>query len=286
MIRKHYQIPLLNGQNLNLGPRTLIMGILNITPDSFSDGGKYLSPDSAIQRALDLVQMGADIIDIGGESTRPGSNPVSAEDEIARVLPVIEALKDQISIPISIDTYKASVAKAALKAGAVMVNDISGLQFDNDMAKVVADNDAVLCLMHTRGRPQVMHKLPASANIWQELLNDLENSINVAVKAGIKRENLIVDPGIGFGKTLEDNLCILAQLDRLQRFNLPILIGTSRKSFIAKLTNNSQSNRIMGTAASITVAILHGAHIARVHDVAAMVETVCIADALNQYCKD
>jgi dihydropteroate synthase len=263
-----------------VGKRALIMGILNVTPDSFSDGGKYLSRDLAVERALAIEAEGADIIDIGGESSRPGSDPVSEEQEIDRVLPVIESLKGRIKIPVSIDTYKSRVAAAALAAGAEIVNDISGLRFDKRMAEVVAREGAALCLMHLRGTPKTMQKLAPSQDIWNEIEHDLEESISSAEASGISRKRLLIDPGVGFGKTMDDNLIIIGRLGRLKKFDLPILIGTSRKSFIGKLLGRDESDRLMGTAATVTASIMLGAHIIRVHDVASMVEVARVTDAI------
>ncbi|MEW6731228.1 MAG: dihydropteroate synthase [Acidobacteriota bacterium] len=278
-IRKEYLLSLPN-RTLLLGRRTLVMGILNVTPDSFSDAGKYLQTDLAIARALAIESEGADILDIGGESTRPGADPISAEDEIARVLPVIEALHGQLHIPISIDTCKSSVAAAALAAGAEIINDISGFSFDREIAKVAARSGAACCLMHMRGTPKVMQQLPPSPNIWADIIDVLSAAVIHAEQAGVAREQIILDPGIGFGKTVQDNLAILAKLSRLHKLDLPVLIGTSRKSFIGKLLENAVKDRLMGTAATVAVSILNGAHIVRVHDVAPMVEVVRVTDAI------
>jgi dihydropteroate synthase len=280
-VRKEYLLKLPK-RSIELGRRTLVMGILNVTPDSFSDGGRFFSKDEAVKHALRLVSEGADIIDIGGESTRPGADPVSTQDELDRVIPIIELLKDKIEIPISIDTYKSEVAERAIKAGAEIINDISGLKFDSQLAEVAAKTGATLCLMHTRGTPQIMQKIAPSKDIWKEILSDLKNSISQAGQVGVERSQIIIDPGIGFGKTMDDNLLIINQLDRLNVFSLPILIGTSRKSFIGKLTDRPQSDRLMGTAASVAISIMHGAHMVRVHDVEPIVETVRISDAILQ----
>ncbi|MCS6885413.1 MAG: dihydropteroate synthase [Acidobacteriota bacterium] len=265
---------------LQLGRRTLVMGVLNVTPDSFSDGGLYFSFQRAVDRALQIEDEGADILDIGGESTRPGAEPVTVEEELARVLPVIEAVVNRLSIPISVDTTKATVAQAALDAGAEIINDVSAMEFDPEMRKVVAMKQSGVCLMHTRGRPQVMQNLPPSSNIWREVIDGLTQAVNKALQAGLGREHICVDPGIGFGKTVEDNLEILRRLSMLKQLDLPILIGTSRKSFIGRVLGRSESERLLGTAATVTAAILHGAHIVRVHDVAEMVQVVRMTDAI------
>lgn len=268
-------------RRLELGRKTLIMGILNTTPDSFSDGGLYCSRDVAIARALQMEQAGADIIDIGGESTRPGSDPVTAEEEISRVVPVIEGLQGRLSVPISIDTTKVKVAVAALEAGAEIVNDISAMRFEPDMAQTIAAYGAGVCLMHTRGRPKVMQTLPPSTDIWSEIIDYLRQAVATALDVGVSREQICIDPGIGFGKTVEDNLSVIRELSRLEHLDLPILIGTSRKSFIAKVLGDTQSSRLLGTAATVVASILNGAHIVRVHDVAEMVEVARMADAIE-----
>lgn len=258
------------------------MGILNVTPDSFSDGGQHLSPAGAVEHALQMVAAGADIIDIGGESTRPGSDPVSAQAELDRVIPVIEALRGKISVPISIDTYKATVARAATVAGAEIVNDISAFTFDAEMARTVAETGVAVCLMHTRGAPKTMQQLPPSSDIWAEIEAGLSTAVDKALAAGIERARIVIDPGIGFGKTFDDNLTIIARLERLTIFDLPILIGVSRKAFIGKLLNREVGDRLIGSVAAAAAAVMHGAHIVRVHDVAATVEAVRVLDAVMQ----
>jgi len=280
MIKRKKYILSLPHRQLILGERTLVMGVLNVTPDSFSDGGKFLDFEKAIARALEIESQGADILDIGGESSRPNAEPVGLEEELDRVLPVIKALKGKLKIPISIDTYKAEVARRALLSGAELVNDISALRFDENMAKVVAESKAAICLMHMRGNPKTMQQLSASNDIWQEIEQDLSFAIDQACTSGINSQQIILDPGIGFGKTLSDNLRILASTSRLAKFDLPILIGTSRKSFIGRVLNNLETDRLMGTAASVTAAILQGAHIVRVHDSSQIVEVAKISDAI------
>jgi dihydropteroate synthase len=272
-------------RSLPIGERTLVMGILNVTPDSFSDGGDFLLPDEAIQHAEKMIAEGADIIDVGGESTRPGGASVTPEEELQRVIPVIELLVKRNTLPISIDTTKSEVASAALDAGAAIVNDISALRFDFYVADAAAKAGAGLVLMHSRGTPATMHRLPPVADIMEEVTSSLRSSINMSERRGVQRESIVIDPGIGFGKSQEQNIELIAKLDQLALAfpDLPILIGTSRKSFIGKMLDNAPaSERVYGTMASITAAILNGAHMVRVHDVKAAVETVRLADAIIQ----
>lgn len=258
------------------------MGILNVTPDSFSDGGAYLNTDKAVERGLRMPKEGADIIDIGGESTRPGSEPVSTEEEIRRTVPVIKALAKKVRIPISIDTYKAEVAKAALEAGASMVNDISGLRLDTDMPKVVAEYDVPVVMMHIKGNPKTMQENPFYEALIPEIIDYLRISIRLALKFGIKEDRIILDPGIGFGKTLEHNLEILNNLPLFTQLQKPIMVGVSRKAFIGKLLGNiAPHERLEGTAAAVAVSIIKGANIVRVHDVKAMAQVARIADAIR-----
>ena len=265
------------------------MGILNVTPDSFSDGGQFVTVDSAVAHAEQMIAEGADIVDVGGESTRPGGEPISVEDEIKRVVPVIEALAQRTSIPISVDTTKSEVARAALEAGAVIVNDISALRFDFYVADAVARADAGLVLMHSRGTPATMHRLPPVADIIHEVAHSLRASINMAERRGVKPESIVIDPGIGFGKSLEQNLELIAKLDQLIASfpDYPLLIGTSRKSFIGRLladesgTPAPAENRLQGSLATITAAILKGAHIVRVHDVKETIETIRVAESIR-----
>jgi dihydropteroate synthase len=272
-----------------IGQRTLIMGILNVTPDSFSDGGQFFTLDSAVAHAEQMIAEGADIIDVGGESTRPGGEPISAEEEIGRVVPVIEALDKRFDTPISVDTTKSEVARAALDAGAAIVNDISALRFDFYVADAVARAGAGLVLMHSRGTPATMHRLPPVADIMPEVTHSLKASINMAERRGVKRESIVIDPGIGFGKSQEQNLELIAKLDQLiDAFpDYPLLIGTSRKSFIGRILADENGtpalaeDRLHGTLATITAAILHGAHIVRVHDVKAALETIRVAESIR-----
>jgi dihydropteroate synthase len=271
-------------RSLPYGEHTLVMGVLNITPDSFSDGGQFFSPDRALTHAEQMIVAGADIIDVGGESTRPGSAFVSEEEELRRVLPVIEKLATQTSIPISIDTTKPLVARAALAAGAEIVNDISALRFDPLIADEAARAGAGLILMHSRGTPKTMQQLPPLEDILTEVIAGLRESIIVAQKHGVAAESIAIDPGIGFGKTVEQNVELIAKLDQLacEFTEFPLLIGTSRKSFIGKLLAGAPADeRLYGTIASIAASVLKGAHIVRVHDVRAAVEAVRIADAVR-----
>lgn len=273
-------------RSLSYGERTLVMGVLNVTPDSFSDGGKFFSFDQAIAQAKQMISEGADMIDVGGESTRPGSESVSEAEELRRVIPVIERLAKEASIPLSIDTTKSAVARAALQAGAEIVNDISGLRFDPALAREAANANAGLILMHSRGTPKDMQQLPPVADIMTEVIGGLSESVAVAEQRGVARERIVIDPGIGFGKTVEQNLELIAKLDQIERAfpDLPIMIGTSRKSFLGKLLGGAPANeRLHGTIASVVASVLKGAHIVRVHDVKATVEAVRVADALQQF---
>jgi dihydropteroate synthase len=277
------------GRTLPIGGRTLVMGVLNVTPDSFSDGGEFLSLASALEHAEQMISEGADIIDVGGESTRPGGAAiVTPDEELQRVLPVVAQLAKRSTVPISIDTTKASVARAALDAGASIVNDISGLRFDSQMADEVAKSGAGLVLMHSRGTPGALHGLPPVADIMEEVRSSLRSSIALAEQRGVKRESIVIDPGIGFGKSQEQNIELIAKLDQLIAAfpDFPLLIGTSRKSFLGRILADADGNlapveeRFHASMASLTAAVLKGAHIIRVHDVKVSKETVRIADAL------
>jgi dihydropteroate synthase len=275
----------LAGRTLVFGERTLIMGVLNLTPDSFSDGGRFSSIESALLRAEEMIAEGADILDIGGESTRPGAHQVSNDKEIQRVVPVIEALKKTSAIPISIDTTKALVAQAALGAGAEIVNDISGLRFEPSMAEAVASARAGLVLMHSRGDLSTMHRLDPVPDIFEEVTNSLRRSIRVAEERGVSLDRIALDPGIGFSKSPEQNVELIARLDLFADAfaGFPILVGTSRKSFLGRLLDGAPvTARLHATMATVTAAVLGGAHIVRVHDVKAAVETVRVADAIKR----
>jgi len=269
------------GRRIEWGRRTLIMGILNITPDSFSDGGRYFSTTAALAEARLLIDEGADILDVGGESTRPGSEPVSAAEEMERVLPVIAALRQNFDCPLSVDTWKADVAEAALAAGADIINDISGLSFDPRMAGVIARSGAGVVIMHIRGTPRDMQKDPHYEDVTGEVGEWLARQVELALAAGIRREQIVIDPGLGFGKRLEDNFTLLRELGRLGELKLPILAGPSRKSFIGRVLDLPPDDRVEGTAAAVTAAILNGARIVRVHDVRAIRRAALIADAIR-----
>lgn len=266
---------------LVLGEHTLVMGVLNVTPDSFSDAGRHLDPDRAAAHALAMQQAGADLVDIGGESTRPGAHPISVREELDRILPVLKRLRRKLRIPISVDTTKAEVAEAALAAGAEMINDISGLRFDTRLAKVAKRHEVPLVLAHIRGTPKTMQKLPPARNILREVERGLAWSLRQATAAGMRRSQLILDPGIGFGKTVMQNYELLCHLDRLHKFKLPLLVGPSRKSFIGTILDNAPpEKRLWGTAATVAAAILQGTHLVRVHDVAEMVQVARVTDAI------
>jgi dihydropteroate synthase len=255
--------------------RPLVMGVLNVTPDSFYDGGTYLLRDTAIQRALQMIGEGADIIDVGGESTRPYSRPASLDEELHRVLPVIEGIRKQSDIPLSIDTYKADVARAAVTAGVDIINDISALTFDGAMADVAAETGAPVVLMHMKGTPRDMQVNPSYEDVVGEIAQFFHERIAFAKTRGIDEENIILDPGIGFGKRLEDNLAIIRDLARFKGLGRPVLIGTSMKSFIGRITGTDAiEDRAEGTLASVAISVWNGADIVRVHDVAGTARVV------------
>jgi dihydropteroate synthase len=267
--------------DLHLGRRTLVMGVLNVTPDSFSDGGLFLDTHRAIEHGLRMAEEGADIIDVGGESSRPGSDPVSQDEELGRIIPVIEALASQLSIPISVDTYKAQVAERAIEAGAQMINDISGLRFDPQMPSVAARFDTPLILMHIKGTPKTMQQNPSYEDLMGEIITYLREGIALAERVGgVDPHQVIIDPGIGFGKRVEDNLMILKRLPELTCLGRPLIIGTSRKSFIGAVLNREVDQRAIGTLATVAVSALKGAHIVRVHDVGPARQAVDMVDAV------
>ena len=280
--RPHFSVPLPNGGSLELGGRTLVMAIVNVTPDSFADGGLRFDPDRAIADALQMVADGADLLDIGGESTRPGAAPLPIADELARVEPVLEGLRGRVDVPISIDTYKAAVAERALDLGAAIVNDISALTYDPPLAAVVARRGAAVILMHNRGRSSDMYAEAHYADVAGEIARELAERIAVAAAAGIGRDRIVVDPGLGFAKRAEHTLEALARLPALaSSLGLPILSGPSRKSFMkTALGDRPPHERVWGTAAAVTASVLLGAHIVRVHDVKEMVQVVRVADAI------
>jgi dihydropteroate synthase len=271
-------------RSLILGERTLVMGILNVTPDSFSDGGRFFSLDEALLHAEEMMGAGVDILDVGGESTRPGADAVAIDEELRRVIPAIERLASTYNFPISVDTTRAEVARRAVDAGAEIINDISGLRFDPQVADVAAETRAGLVLMHSRGERDTMHQLPPVRDIMAEVETGLRRSIEEAGRRGVASAAIVLDPGIGFGKSQEQNLELLAHLDQLARCfpEFPLLVGTSRKSFIGRLLDGAPAaERLHGTMATVTAAVLKGAHIVRVHDVGAARETVLVADALK-----
>lgn len=271
----------LPSRSLVLGERTLIMGILNVTPDSFSDGGKFLKPQAAVSRALEIERAGADILDVGGESTRPGANPVDPGEELERVLPVLHALRGRLKIPISVDTQKAAVAQAAISAGAEIVNDVSGLQFDGRLAGIVAQAKVAIVLVHMRGQPQTMHKTRFAHDVMHDVSKGLREALRRAKQAGINASRILIDPGIGFGKNYKQNFEILARLHELAQFKHPVVMGASRKAFIgAALGNAAASEREWGTAATVVASILGGAHVVRVHDVKEMAQVAKVADSI------
>lgn len=271
--------------SFDFSQRTYVMGILNVTPDSFSDGGSYFNKESAVEQALRMQEEGADMIDIGGESTRPGAEKVSVREEIKRVVPVIEALVKKVSVPISIDTYKSDVAKAAISSGASVINDISGLRFDPQMAETAARNRVPVVIMHIKGTPENMQTAPVYKALIPEIIDYLNEGIEIAVKAGIPDNMIILDPGIGFGKTVEHNLEIIKRLNEFSGFEKPVLLGHSRKSFIGKILDDLPvSERLEGTAAAAAIGIFNGASIIRVHDVREMVRVARIADRIKRGC--
>jgi dihydropteroate synthase len=282
--RKTYRVKL-KRTTLVLGERTLVMGVLNVTPNSFSDGGKFFALDRAVEAALAMERAGADLLDIGAESTRPGSTGIPASEEMARLLPVLQALRGRLKIPISVDTQRASVAEIALRAGAQILNDISGLKHDPRLADVAAEFRAPLILMHMRGTPRTMQKGPFAKDVLQDVTRGLREAISTARCAGVAKSQIIVDPGIGFGKSFAQNYELLAKLPQLAQLGYPLLVGTSRKGFLgATLARNGKpappEKRIWGTAATVTASILNGAHIVRVHDVPEMVQVARVTDCL------
>jgi len=278
--KTHYSIHC-RKRTLPLGKQTLLMGILNVTPDSFSDGGLFFDREKAVAHGLRMVEEGADIIDIGGESTRPGSKPLELEEELRRVIPLIESLAKEIDVPISIDTYKSGVAQRAIESGAEIINDISGLHFDPTLAQVAVKEDVPIILMHIRGTPETMQKNVHYESLFSEILQYLKDSIQKAESAGLDPHQIIIDPGIGFGKTVEDNLLIIKNLYEFRILGKPILLGTSRKNFIGKILNAEAGDRLEGTLSSIAIGVLNGAHIIRSHDVLQTKKAIAVADAIK-----
>jgi len=285
-LRRKFRLKL-RSRTLTLGERTIVMGVLNVTPDSFSDGGKYDQPEAAIERALAMEQEGADVLDIGGESTRPGADETSAAEELDRILPVLEGLRMRLKIPVSVDTRRAAVAELAIRAGAEMINDVSGLRTDARLAEVAAKNGVGLVLMHMRGEPRTMQRGPFARDAMSDVVRGLRESVAMARKVGVKETQIILDPGIGFGKSYAQNYELIEKLPQLAALGYPLLVGTSRKGFLgAALSRDGKpaplEERIWGTAATVTASILGGAHIVRVHDVAEMVQVARVADCVVQ----
>ncbi len=258
------------------------VGILNITPDSFSDGGEFFSAVKAVEKALEMERAGADIIDVGGESTRPGAQPVSAEEELARILPVIEAIRRRTQIPVSIDTTKPEVAREALQKGADIINDVDGLKASLEMAEIAKKSGAGIVLMHRRGTPETMQKLTQYEDVVEEVFEELDRSLEKVHEAGVEPERIVLDPGIGFAKTAEQNLELIARLRRFHAWGRPILVGPSRKTFVGNLTGKNPGERDWGSAAAVALCVANGAHLVRVHHVDAMRDVVRVAEAITK----
>lgn len=279
--RKRFSLRL-KSRKLDLGERTLMMGILNVTPDSFSDAGRSFGFHSAVQHGLDLIVSGADLLDIGGESTRPSSDPVPLDLELKRVIPVIESIRKSSDIPISVDTTKAEVARQALEVGADIINDISALRFDDDMASVAARSEAPVILMHMQGTPKTMQQDPIYSSLFSQIIAFIEERIQFAVDRGVDREQIIVDPGIGFGKNVNHNLLLIRDLETLHCLNRPVLLGASRKRFIGSVLDRPVEEREIGTAVVHSFGMAAGVHIIRAHDVEFHKQVVVMADALRE----
>ena len=278
-MRKEYILQV-NGKKHTLGQRTWIMGVINVTPDSFSDGGLYFEEERAVERGMELEAEGADIIDVGGESTKPGSEPIAAEQELKRIIPVISALRKRTSSLISVDTTKSEVAQAALDEGADIINDISSFRFDSKMLPLAAQKQVPVVLMHMKGIPKTMQDNPRYEDVVLEVKAFFKEKIQAAQEHGINKEKIIIDPGIGFGKGLKDNLVLINRLQTFEELGCPLLVGVSRKSFIGKILNSPAAERLEGTIASALLSIINGAHILRVHDVAAVKRAVLVAEAI------
>ncbi|MFP3928030.1 MAG: dihydropteroate synthase [Desulfobacteraceae bacterium] len=269
-------------RRLVLGPRTLVMGVLNVTPDSFADGGRFFEKDRAIDRALEMASQGADIIDVGGESTRPYSGGLPEDEELERVIPVIEAVAGRVDVPLSIDTYKAGVARAALEAGASMINDVSGLRFDPDLGRTAAQAGVPLILMHMKGTPGDMQDNPTYQDLLGEIKAFLQGAVERAVSSGVSKDMILVDPGIGFGKSVEHNLRIIRDLGELHELGHPVVLGCSRKSFIGRILGKDPDFRDIGTMGVVSVGVINGAHVVRVHNVEMALDAVRVVDAIRQ----
>lgn len=285
--RRRFTLALPGGRALALGGRTLVMGIINVTPDSFSDGGQLFDPERAVDAGIRMVAEGADLLDVGGESTRPGALPLGEAEERRRVLRVIEALAARVPVPVSVDTYKAGVADAALAAGASIVNDISGLRYEPDLAAVIARHGAAVVLMHTRGRSRDMYQQATYHDVVDEVLDELRASVAFAKGAGIADDRVLIDPGLGFAKDSQHSLEILGRVHEFGELGWPLLIGPSRKSFLARRRDQERADppdaRDWSTAAAVTAAVLGGAHVVRVHAVPEMVQVVRVADEIRKY---
>lgn len=284
-VRKRFLLRL-GSRKIVLGERTLVMAVLNVTPDSFSDGGKFLDAQSAVARALELERVGADLLDIGGESTRPGASPVHTQEEMDRILPVLEGLRGQLKIPISVDTQKSEVAEAALRAGAEILNDVSALRTDLRLAEIARRHRAPIILMHMRGNPATMQKGPFSRDVVSDVIGGLLQAVGRARKAGLAKSQILLDPGFGFGKSYMQNYELLARLPEIAALGFPVVTGTSRKSFVGRALAGGEDpwpveERLWGTAAAVTSEILGGAHIVRVHDVAEMLQVARVADVVS-----
>ncbi|MFC2168803.1 dihydropteroate synthase [Acidobacteriota bacterium] len=270
----------INGQDFILGQETWIMGILNVTPDSFSDGNLYFDRNEAVKHGLNLIKEGANILDIGAESSRPGSDPIPVQEELDRILPVISELRDHTDTLLSIDTTKAEVARRALDAGADIINDISSFKFDPDMLPLVAEREIPIVLMHLKGNPKTMQDNPSYENLLAEVKSFFQERIDKAVSSGIRKDKIIIDPGIGFGKNFKDNLSLIRNLKYFENLGRPLLVGHSRKSFIGKIVDSPPQDRLEGSLSAAVLSVSHGAHLLRVHDVAATKKAVLIADAI------
>lgn len=281
-MRKHYYWKL-KQREIALGERTILLGVLNVTPDSFSDGGKFNDPDRALARALELEEQGADVIDIGAESTRPGSTPIIAAEELRRLIPVLKRLKGRLGIPISVDTYKAEVAERALEHGVEIINDPTGLTFEPNLARIVSNYDAGLILNHMRGRPENWAKIGPMQDPMGTIVKELEATVSRARMTGIDKSRIVIDPGIGFGKRKEQNALILGHLGELRALDLPILVGPSRKSFLSR---SGEEETKFATAAAVTASVLNGAHMVRVHDVREMRAAADLSDEILRYTEE
>lgn len=283
--RRRYVLSLPGGKTLALGDRTLVMGIINVTPDSFSDGGQLFDVNQAVEAGVRMAEAGADLLDVGGESTRPGANPTPAGEERRRILPVIEALVSRVPIPVSVDTYKASTAAAALDAGASLVNDVSGLRYEPDLAAVVAERKVPIILMHTRGRSRDMYQQAVYHEVVDEVLDEIRESMAFAAGSGVSKDQMLVDPGLGFAKEAVHSFEVLARLPQFIELGRPLVIGPSRKTFLTRPLGREvpAAGRDWPTAAAVTAAVLAGAHIVRVHSAREMVEVVRVADEIRKY---